>query len=177
MHRKLICCLLFILPCISSSYAEVYKCTDKNGIVKFSDRPCGKNSKVLFSTERGIKDIEDSLINFSVEVPVGDLSKMNGIRAYEIKKHALYMGSLIFPDLRLISDKTMAPLDGAVLNYGSFATSDVYTMEINYDFDLENTLKVRNILFQKNSVRSDIKKMAGAKRLCRIGVGCWWVHD
>jgi hypothetical protein len=177
MQKKLICCLVFILACISSSYAEVYKCTDKNGIVKFSDRPCGKNSKVLFNTKRGIKDIEDSLIHFSVEVPAGDLSKMNGIRAYEIKKHARYMGSLIFPDLRLVSDKTRAPLDEAVLNYGSFATSDVYTMEINYDFNLDNTLKVRNILFKKNGVRSDIKKMAGAKRLRRIGEGYWWVHD
>ncbi len=177
MHEKLICCLLFILACISSSYAEVYKCTDNNGIVKFSDQPCGKNSKVLFSTERGIKDIEDSLIHFSAKVPVGDLSKMNGIRAYEIKNHARYMGSLIFPEFSLISDKTRAPLDEAVLNYGSFSTSDVYTMEINYDFHLDNTIKVRNILFKKNGVRSDIKKMAGAERLRRIGEGYWWVHD
>jgi hypothetical protein len=169
---------LFILACISSSYAEVYKCTNKNGIVKFSDRPCGKNSKVMFNTKIGIKDIEDSLIYFSVKVPVGKISEMNGVRAYEIKKHARYVGSLIFPDLRLVSDKTIDPTGQAVLNYGSFTTSDVYTMKIYYILYLDNTLKVNNILINKNGVRSDIKIMAGAKRLNHISEGYWSVvHD
>jgi hypothetical protein len=59
---------MFLLACLSVAtvQAKVYQCTDENGSVTFSDRPCANDAKLATGLEDGNSGI----------APGGDLSRL-----------------------------------------------------------------------------------------------------
>ena len=162
---------------IHGVYADIYKCTGEDGVVRFSDEPCGENSEFAFKSAGGIQLIENALVDFHVSESGRNLTEkeLNYISA--IRKHARYVGGHIFHDLQLISERKDTSSSRIALDYGSSNSTDRYTVTIYYDRNKnEDGILFDKIIIEKNGRYFVPEIMAGTKRLKQYSTGWWDVY-
>ena len=48
MTRSIVFYLVGMMLITITAFADVYKCVSDDGVIKFSDAPCGKNAEIIF---------------------------------------------------------------------------------------------------------------------------------
>jgi hypothetical protein len=184
--------LLFIVLLIHpAAYADIYKCTDDNGVVKFSDRPCGDNAKIIFEgaaeglSQPAEKDTNSSLSSVMID---GSLTKE---QVYEkLKAHSRSLGAQIFKDEsfagcierpRVMSNVTF--YNEVTCFWGSrrLKNSENYTMTIEYSrgvkADGQLVFRPKQITFYYKNHPHDPESMKTIKNFRREFHGTWRDND
>lgn len=83
---------LLVIP--AGPFADIFKCVSDDGVVKFSDRPCGKDNNVL-----GARQSLDDLIALALPLrqPLPDPDRITG----DLLAHSQAIGALMCPRLPL----------------------------------------------------------------------------
>jgi hypothetical protein len=86
--------LMFLFACLSSAtvQAQVYQCTDENGSVTFSDRPCANDAKLVTGLEDGNSGIAPGgdLPQSSLTLGDGSIQPFKKIVSIEVKTQTGY---------------------------------------------------------------------------------------
>lgn len=99
MLKKTLIYLAIIMTVAAGASAEIYKCVSADGVVKFSDQPCGRQAEVVISATN--LSVDEAIGNGS---PYPEPLKESAVMNQDIMVHAKTVGASIFPDMYLKSN-------------------------------------------------------------------------
>ena len=183
--------LLIVLLIHPAAYADIYKCTNESGVVKFSDRPCGDNAKAIFkgtAEDRSQPDEKDTNSYLSSVMIDGSLTKE---QVYEkLKAHSRSLGGQVFKDEsfagcierpRVMSNTTF--YNEVTCYWGSRSSKNFenYTMTIKYSRgvkpDGQLVFRPKEITFYYKNHSHDPQSMKMIKNFKRVFHGTWRDDD
>jgi hypothetical protein len=188
IHFILLLIVLLIQP---AAYADIYKCTDANGVVKFSDRPCGDNAKVIVkgtADDRSQPDEKDTNSSLSSVMIDGSLTKE---QVYEkLKAHSRSLGGQVFKDESFAGCRERPRVMSNSIFYnevtcfwGSRSSKNFenYTMTIKYSRgvkpDGQLVFRPKEITYYYKNYPHDPESMKKIKNFRRAFHGTWRDDD
>ena len=124
MPKRTLTCLVMLMTMTAIASAEIYKCVNEDGVVKFSDQPCGRQAEVVIAKTN--LSVDEAIGNGGpYPEPVKDSAVMN----QDIMVHAKTVGASIFPDMYLESNDIGEDLKGQTRTWKVFL---VYLDSKNY---------------------------------------------
>ena len=193
MTRLIAFYLLGMMLITITAFADIYKCVSDDGVVTFSDVPCGKNAKFAFrdSNSAGSGTIDD----FIGVVHPGPYNKnfysVDSLSS-DLKPQAINLGRRIFPNEQFSWIDARSQIYGQdksgaaaafipfTLFFGSKDKETNYSAVITYGFKTEKgsskekvVLWLQAIETQKNSKDFDPLSMRDVKKLKKISTGRW----
>jgi hypothetical protein len=175
--------LMVIMLMIGPSLADIYKCVSDDGVVTFSDEPCGQNAEVAF--EKYIIRVDDA-IGLDIIGPFTNRAYMQSIRP-DIESHAKKIGSCILPRANptlLFVDRAGGRHYNKDINWkiSLFYGPQDYEREWNINVyykgkkEKEISLWLNAITITKDGRPFTPSTMHHVKKLKRIGTGEWEIR-
>ncbi len=179
--------IFFMILFIHPAYADIYKCTDNNGVVTFSDEPCGNEARVVYKGTRNSVSKEAGNDKDSVLSSVTIDGSLTKDQIYDqLKDHGRLLGRHIFKDESFAGFRKRPRNFGNKLKYneitcywGSRSSNNFknYTMTIEYTRGIKPN---GSLLFQPNKMTfyyksqpHDPPSMKNMKNFKRLFHGTW----
>ena len=99
MLNKIFAYLVVFVTIAPGASAEIYKCVNDDGVVKFSDQPCGRQAEVFIS--KTDLSVDEAVGNGG---PYPEPVKNSAVMNQDIMVHAKTVGASIFPGMDPKSD-------------------------------------------------------------------------
>ena len=118
MLKKSFAFILAIFVTTAGAYAGIYKCVSENGVVTYSDHPCGKGEEVIPNIDLSV---DEAIGNAS---PYAEPVSFSYSIRYDVLRHAKKVGKSLFPNAYLIEENIGAeyqpksPVWTVFLSYG-----------------------------------------------------------
>jgi hypothetical protein len=179
MKRLLIVCLLALMLIAKIAWADVYKCVSDDGIIKFSDEPCGENAEISFRTSN--LNFDDVIGNASpyTEQPVA-ASKIDG---NDFVAHAKKIAKAILPyEYNNSYDNRTTPMSPGwriYLYFGPASNEKKFVIVMNYArYPTSNGIYVwlNSISVKKDGKPFDPDSMSDVTKYKKMGTGRWEVR-
>jgi hypothetical protein len=183
INRILASCLLAFILLIKPSFADIFKCVSDDGVVTFSDEPCGKNAEITF--QKYTMSVDDA-INLGPIKTFTDRTYVRGIRP-DLEAHAKIIGSCILPNAKrnyLFVDRAGGQYYNPKIDWkiSLFFGPQGYEREWNIDLFYKGR-KEKNITVWLNSITVtkdgrpfNPPSMHNVKKLKKVGTGKWVVQ-
>jgi hypothetical protein len=174
----LLALILILLPSLAP--ADIFRCVSDDGVVRYSDNPCGDDAVPAFDE---YKPSVDDAAGRDIIKPLSDRSRLDDIEQ-DLKAHAIQLGIAIVPNQKLnhvFKDKAGDPGRNEVLDwlftlfFGPEAYDRQWRIEIFYRGRMEGAAVVwlRTIRIQMDGAPMDPSTMQGLKAFRKIKSGEW----
>jgi hypothetical protein len=172
--------LLAMMLIATPSFAAIYKCVSKDGVVSFSDEPCSREAEVFLKTPAKIS-IDDAI---SLASPFPELSIDSRTIEDDLLAHAKKTGKSILPD-ETYNTYTMRggerrrhryPKWEVSLNYGPPDKPSKWKITLKYSVRFKNKIPrvwLNMIYVQLWRKYYDPPSIHNAKKIERIRTGKW----
>ena len=179
MKKSFLLCLFSVMLVTHLAIADVYKCVSEDGVVKFSDEPCGTNAKLSFQTSK--LKFDDVIGNASpyTKQPV-PASKIDG---NDFVAHARKIGKAILPyEYNNSVDNLTAPMMpgwNIQLNFGPDNKKKMYVIRMQYGrYPTSDGIYVwlNTISVKKNGKPYNPPAMSDVKTFKKMGTGRWEIR-
>lgn len=183
MKNIILACLTIVLIPLTNSYSDVYRCRDANGVLTFSDAPCGKDAELAFKTGHRIAKIEARLLDFRAEFysPPGIGEEIRADVQSQVRPIAKSIGGQLFPGKQFSHfDDNPDRMYSAKVYYTPADKHDEYTLAVHFSFTRNTppnyTFKITFIRILKNGKPFSPDLMYNARRLKKLKYGNWEVN-
>ena len=162
--------------------AKIYKCTDANGVMTFSDQPCAADAEVAFQGVGSAESLGNEICTFSATLP-----KNAGVKIQDAMRIRLYAKARSIADSLLPGEDSDGDNKTHHLNlnnqalffYGGAKGSRPYTVRIFFKaLNSKNgdlIYSVDMIIVEKNYKPYDIPMLSEVACLSKIGPSKWKV--
>jgi hypothetical protein len=179
MKKAFICYLIAAMLLPQLAYTDVYKCVSEDGVVKFSDEPCGKNAELSFQTSK--LNFDDVIGNASpyTDQPVA-ASKIDGD---DFVAHARKIGKVILPyEYNNSFDNRTTPMSPGwtiYLFFGPASNKKQFVIRMEYArYPTSNGIYVwlNAISVQKDGKPFSPSSMSDVNKFKKMGTGRWEIR-
>jgi hypothetical protein len=179
MKKSLIFYLLAVMLITKIGFADVYKCVSEDGVVKFSDEPCGEDAELSFQTVS--LNFDDVIGNASpyTDQPVA-ASKIDG---NDFVAHARKIGKAILPyEYNNSYENQTTPMSPGwriYLFFGPASNKKQYVIRMEYGrYPTSNGIYVwlNSISVKKDGKPFNPPAMSNVKKFKKMGTGRWEIR-
>jgi hypothetical protein len=177
--------IMIVLLAVNFSHADVYKCKRKDGVLVFSDRPCGKDTEIAFKGRSDAAGLNDLLANFETEVRTEERSYNFDPAIEKFKSHTKLLGSYLFKNSEFQGfKKNAAEIRGMIQTsvagyWGPRSVKGVYryTLMVGYKHEINADghyiFRTGMVTIKKNDQWFDHPAMKDITYLQHTDIGLW----